>query len=260
MRHRGPVAPSIFKRHPLTGEPIEPVGFVCGKPVWPVMGGAPDGDGEDDDSDDGDDDSSGDDADDKRKTDDKDDESDGDVVTREEFDALLKRMKNADKRADTAENKLKQYEDKDKDESTKATERAAELEKQVNTLQSEVKTLRLQNAFLTANTQKWHDPDVALDLAQSKGYIDDDIVDEDGKVDRKALKKALERLAKEKPFLVDTSKGKKKDSEDDDADDRDDDKNSNPPSGEPAGGRSKNGKDDEAARRARRQRFPVLNR
>ena len=41
MTLRGPIAPSIMKTHPLTGEPIEPVGVVGNKYVWPVMGGAP---------------------------------------------------------------------------------------------------------------------------------------------------------------------------------------------------------------------------
>ena len=34
-------------RHPLTGEPIEPVGVVNGKVVWPIMGGAPKDDEDD---------------------------------------------------------------------------------------------------------------------------------------------------------------------------------------------------------------------
>jgi hypothetical protein len=249
MRHRGPIAPSIFKRHPLTGEPIEPVGIVGGKCVWPIMGGAPDPDDDDDDDDDTDD------GDDTADGKDKDSGSDGDkdeAISKADYEAALRRMKAADKRADEAEKKVKAAEDADKDALTKATDLATELEKENATLQSEIRTLRLNNAFLTANTHAWHDPEVALDLAQAKGYIEDDIIDEEGKVDRKRLKGSLDRLAKEKPFLV---QAKKK--SDDDGNDDDKHKQS---SGEPAGGRSDNGKDDRAKKQQLRGRFPVLNR
>jgi hypothetical protein len=252
MRFRGPVAPSIIKRHPLTGEPIEPVGFLpSGKCVWPIMGGAPDDDDDDDDDKDDDADSGGDD---KKNKDDKDSDSDSggdkdDVVSKADYDALERRMKAADKRASDLEAERKRLEDAEKDELTKATERAEELEKSVTTLQSENRSLRLQNAFLTANSHTWHDSDVALDLAQSKGYIEDDIVDEDGKVDKKRLKSALDRLAKEKPFLVAEKKSTK-----------DDDDKDLPESGEPAGRRSDNSKDEKAKQAQMRSRFPVLNR
>lgn len=29
------------RTHPITGRPIEPVGFIRGRAIWPIMGGAP---------------------------------------------------------------------------------------------------------------------------------------------------------------------------------------------------------------------------
>lgn len=243
MRHRGPIAP-ILKRHPLTGAAIEPVGVVNGKVIWPVMGGAPDdpddpddkggnpgasgtgGDGDDPDPDD----PSGD---------------TGDKVDRAELDKILARMKAADKRADEAQAALKKIEDAKKDDLTKATDELTEAKAEIENLQSTVRTLSLQNAFLTANKHKWHDADTALNLAENQGYLED-AIDDEGKVDKVRLAKALDRLAKEKPFLVDSGKGK----EDDPGE----------PSGEPAGTRSNNGKDSKAEREKLRKRFPVLNR
>lgn len=245
MRFRGPIAPSMMKKHPLTGEPIEPVGIVGGKYVWPCMGGAPDGDDDDDDGDSGADDDS------KKSEDDKDDPASGgadDVVTRADYDALERRMRAADKRASELEAERKKAEDAKKDDLARATDQVKEMEERVTTLQSEVQSLRLQNAFLTANKHTWHDPEIALEMAQSKGYIEDDIVGEDGKVDKVRLGKALDRLAKEKAFLI-KAEEKKKDDDDDDA-----------PSGSSAGGRSDNAKDERAKKQQLKGRFPVLNR
>lgn len=171
---------------------------------------------------------------------DKDDDADADA------EKLRKRMKAADKRADEAERKLREREDAEKDEVTKAKEKVLETEKEIEGLRSTINDLRLQNAFLTANTHPWHDPDDALDVAQRKGYLED-VTDDDGVVSKKDLAKALDRLAKEKPYLV-KSKDKDKDDE------------PGGPSGEPAGGRSDNTKDDKAKEEARRRRFPILNR
>ena len=75
MTLRGPIAPSIMKKHPLTGEPIEPVGVVGNKIVWPFMGGAPTDDEDDDDDQDDDGDSGAD----GKKADDDDGDSGSDL-------------------------------------------------------------------------------------------------------------------------------------------------------------------------------------
>lgn len=172
------------------------------------------------------------------------DEPKGDTVSREEMEKALARMRAADKRADEAAAALKKIEDAKKDDLTKATDRVTELETQVEEMTNTVRTLRLENAFLTSNKHTWHDPDIALSLAQSKGYIESDIVGEDGAVDKVALGKALDRLAKEHEYLVKSEKKK--------------DEQPGEPSGTPAGGRSDNVKDEKAKRQALESRFPVL--
>lgn len=202
-----------------------------------------DDDDDDDDTDDGDDDAN----DDKRKKGKKSKESDDDDDDGADTDALRRRMKAADRRADAADKRLKEIEDAKKDDLQKATETVAELEKSIKDLQSEVSTLRLSNAFLTSNTQSWHDPDTALALASTKGYLEDVVDEESGEVDRKALGKALERLGKEHKYLVKPEKAAK-------------DADADVPSGEAAGGRSDNLQDDKVKKANLKKRFPALNR
>src|SRR4051812_46771941 len=56
----GPAAKFYPRQHPLAGQPLEPLGFIGGKAVWPVMGGAeeqddpdadPEGDADDEEED-----------------------------------------------------------------------------------------------------------------------------------------------------------------------------------------------------------------
>jgi hypothetical protein len=203
-----------------------------------------DDDGDDDDGDSGSDD---DDANkDKDKDRDKDDRDSGSDDRDEELDRLRRRMEAADKRASEAEKKVKEAEDAKKDDLTKAQEAKEEAEKKVTDLENEISGLRLRVAFLTANTQNWHDADVALKLAEAEGYLED-VRDEDGSVSKKALKKALERLAKEHKYLVADAK-------------KDNDGEHDQPSGQSAGKRSKNNQDDKARKEELRKRFPVLNR
>lgn len=244
MRLSGPVAP-IMKRHPLTGAVIEPVGVVNGKVVWPICGGAIDGDEDDDDNDGKDDADSGSDGKGKVGKDDDGDSGAG-KIDADEAERLRKRMQAADRRAEEAERKIREIADKDKDELTKAKDRATELEATVEEKDKTIRNLQLQVAFLSANKHAWHDPDTALDLADRNGYLED-VVDDDGKVDRKALGKALDRLATEKAFLVKTEEKKNDDGP-------------GGPSGEPAGGRSDNSKDERAKKDQLKKRFPVLNR
>lgn len=238
------VAPMIMKTHPLTGEPIEPVGAVGGRPVWPIMGGAPDDDGDDGDKDgDAGGDAGGDDGGGGSGDGDSGDDS-GDKVSRDEYNRLMKRMQESDRARTAAEKKVKEAEDAKKDDLTKATDELTEAQETITGLQKQVSDLRLENAFLVANKHPWHDPEVALGLARTKGYLDD-AVDDEGEVDKKALKKALDRLATEHKYLI---KAKEKD----------DDEPAGP-SGEPGGKRSSNQDDDKAKKAKLKERFPVLN-
>jgi hypothetical protein len=199
-----------------------------GQAVYPVFGA--EGEGE------GDGDSGG--APDDDETDDtgKGDEGKGaETVSREEFEALRKQLSAADKNKSAAEKKLKEIEDSKKDELTKATERVAELEKKAVQQDKDLADMRLQNAFLTADTGiTWHDPADALALAERQGYLAE-VVGEDGKVDAGKLTAKLKELAKAKPHLVKTGSeeqsGKGTTSK-------------TPPTGSKVGGKS-NGKSDE---------------
>jgi len=162
-------------------------------------------------------------------------------VSRADLDAALRRMKAADKNAADLAKKVREYEDKDKDEKTKATERVEELESTLSSKDETIGQLRLQNAFLLSNSVTWDDPEYALDYAERKGYLKD-VKDEDGNVDAKELKRALEKLSKDKPSMV------SKTSEDEDEDDV-------PASGQRVGSKRKSTK-KEADEADLRRRFP----
>lgn len=169
--------------------------------------------------------------------------NDGDdtPATKADLEALKKRMQAADKRATEAEKKVKEYEDKGKDVATKATERVGELETQVSDLTGENRNLKVQNAFLSANSVTWHDPDAALSLADLSEVLDDE-----GNVDKAALKKALDALSKAKPFLVKADDGKPE-------------KEKKGPSGQPVGsGKKKDGNEPDKA--SLLKKYPALNR
>lgn len=222
---------------------------------WNLTMMADDDGDDDDDSDDGDDDDTGGDGGKKKKTgdsgsgddgDDDDDASgDDDDDTDDRLKRMEKRMKAADKRASDAEARLRKIDDSKKDDLTKAQDRVTEVEEENTTLKETVNGLRLQIAFLSANDVTWHKPSTALRLAQSEGYLED-VVDDDGNVDEKAMKKALSAFAKENEYLVNKGSGGSG--------------GGSGSSGEPAGGRSKNGKDDKQVEEKDRRRAPALNR
>lgn len=121
----------------------------------------------------------------------------GDVISKEEYDKIVDRMKAADRNAQAALAKVKEYEDKNKDEVTKATEKAAELESAVKERDEIIKSLRLENAFALNQKFSWHDPSDVLELVRKR---DDVSIDEDGKV--VGLDKALDDIAAKKKYLV----------------------------------------------------------
>lgn len=194
-----------------------------------------DGDKQDD-TDSGGDDNSNNDSDD----DDGDSGSNSDTVTKADFEKLERRMKAADQRATKAEKELKDIQDAELGELDKANNRVTELEHENTSLREELGSLKLNNAFLSANKITWHNPASALKLAQSEGYIED-VIDEDGTVDEKALGSALGKLAKEHEYLVKPREGAG-------------------PSGESSSTRSGNGNDDKATKEKDRRRAPALSR
>lgn len=192
----------LAKEHLLqsTGSRLAPLFTWHGKDVYPVFGA----EGEDDDTGGAGEGSDGEDGEDEG--DNGSSSSSAGTVSREEFEALRKQLSAADKNKSAAEKKLKEIEDSKKDELTKATERVTELEKAHEDDARELAQLRLQNAFLSANTGiTWHDPGDALALAERKGYLSE-VVKEDGTVDTGKLTAKLKEMAKASPHLVKSGK------------------------------------------------------
>jgi hypothetical protein len=119
--------------------------------------------------------------------------------SKEEYEAIDARMKAADRRAAAAEAKISEAEkakmtdDQRKDLETKETQAKAEA------LVKENSELLLKVAFLSINDVSWHNPALVM------GQIDfSKVADEDGKIDQKALKAEVKRIATEQPYLVKT--------------------------------------------------------
>lgn len=128
------------------------------------------------------------------------DGNNSDTVAKAEYEKVLERMKAADRNAAAAAAKLKELEEKDLSEQEKVAKRLPELEQQVTVLAEENKGLKAKVAFLESSTHSWHDPEAALKLVDLTGVYNDE-----GELDKKALKKAMDDLAKEKTFLVKSS-------------------------------------------------------
>lgn len=169
------------------------------------------------------------------------------TVKRDEFDRVQRQLSEADRKRQAAESELQKLKDKDLSEMDKAKKDLQDVIGERDTLTAEVNRLRLSNAFLSANTITWNDSDVALEIASSKGYLDDAVSDK-GEVDSKELAKALEKLSKDKPYLV-KAKG-----------DSEDDEEETPPSGAPASGAGKGKKEDTARMDRLKTTLPALGR
>lgn len=162
----------------------------------------------------------------------------------EEKDRHFNLRKTAEKERDDALRRLKEIEDKDKDEQTKTQERVQELESDVTSLREQNQKLAVENAFLKENTYAWQSPEVALRLADLSSVE----IDKDGKV--VGLKAALDKLAKDNPFLL-----KPKDEGDDKGG-----SGKPPASGDAPGSRRGAGGDANADKERLRQKYPALRR
>lgn len=204
---------------PRTGLPLQALGVgKAGRIWWPVMGGS----GEDDP-----DDVPGGDPDDDDDDEDEDDDEEEEEVPKkgktsrvkqlsEEAAKYRTRAKEQKARADALEAKIKAETDKDLPADDKLKRDHAEALAKLEQATADVNKLKLEKAFLSANDVTWHDNEDALTMADLSGVE----VDEDGNVDRKALRAALKELAKRKPHLV--KKASKQEEEDDDDSDEDD--------------------------------------
>lgn len=204
-----PVHPhlSFPQWHALAGQPLTAVGVVRGRPVWPILGGSPEGD---DDSaggagagegDGGQDDGAGgsDGGDDARR-----DGGNPDAKIKaleDEKDRHWRKRQEAEQELENLRKWKKEQEDKGKTELEKAQSDLQESVKERDALQSQVGQLQLEIAFLTDNTYSWQNPKRALQLADLS-----EVEIKDGKV--KGLDKALEALAKSDPYLLKSKEDK----------------------------------------------------
>lgn len=268
-----PGLPAVGLIHPKTGKAIVPLGVLpSGKVVWPVLGASSDdpddpdftgeggSGGEDDDEEDDEDETE---DDDKGKSskgkgksskeDDEDDDEDEPKLTRPERQAARYRVKlrESEKRVQALEARLKAIEDKDKPKDEIAAREAAESKAKADAAAKRSTELAIENAFLKANVIDWVDVDDVLYVAEREGLLDD-VVDEDGTVDTKALRVALKDLAKRKPHLV-KPKAAPRDGDDDDEE-----------SGSRRSGSTMNGRRRGAGKTTSREelakKFPVLGR
>jgi len=284
------------KLHPKTGEPLVPLGYLKnGTAVWPVLGAAsndPDDPhytgkgGEDDDSEDDEDeddieeDEDDDEEDDSKskkrtakkskKTDDEEDEEDDDEEdsrihrASEQAKKYRLRLRAKEKEFDDLKARLQAIEDETKAPDEVAARQISELKTANQTLNEQVRVMTAQLAFFKSNTVTWIDPGDAFALAERSGLFDD-LVDEDGTIDERELRRGLKELARRKPHLVKKDEGVKARSrkpKDDDEDDEQEEETGQRPatrSAAPQNGRRK-GQKNTTDRAALAKKFPVLNR
>lgn len=170
------------------------------------------------------------------------------TVARSDFEKQKAQLAEADRKREAAEQELKKLKDKDLSELEKAKSDATEATERVKVLEAENSKLRLSNAFLANNDITWNNGEVALDIAASKGYLED-VIDDKGVVEPKKLVAALKKLAEDHKYLVKTSDGSEDDGDKD-----------GKPSGESAGGRRNNSTDDKAKTERLNKTFPALGR
>lgn len=178
------------------------------------------------------------------------DSGEQDTVTRADFERLKNQLSAADKRREQLEQENKDLKAKDLSELEKAKADLEENVKKVNELTAENNRLRLNNAFLSANTITWQNGEVALDIAQAKGYLED-VQDDKGEVDSKKLVAALKKLSEDHKYLVKTEEG------------GDGDKGGagSGPSGQAGMGRNSGNANDQKAREDQlKKTFPALGR
>jgi hypothetical protein len=271
---------SVALRHPKTGKLIEPIGYIGGKAVWPVLGASPDD--EDDpnftgDPDDSDDDAENDDEDDededlkprkkstsrkRRKSDEDEDDEDEDEDDDEGPPRAVRQAKKyrlalreAEKKNAEMEARIKAIEDKDKPTDEVVSRDLAEANGRIDDLTEVNRIMSAQLAFFktTVPGVQWVDSSDAFALAEREGLFDD-VIDEDGTVDTRELRRGLRDLAKRKPHLVVKPKVEPKD---DDEDDNEEEEERPRRSARTANSRRR-GSSNTTNRAALEKKFPVL--
>jgi hypothetical protein len=127
-------------------------------------------------------------------------EDQGRVYTEAEYQELQRRMQAADRAKSQAEQKVTEYERAGQSEQEKLqADLATALERAANA-ERERDVAVMGREFLKFPGFDWHDPDTALALVDMSN-----VKIEDGKVT--GVKEAVQKLAKEKPFLLKSQPG-----------------------------------------------------
>lgn len=174
------------------------LGYKHGVPVYRIEGAQPEGEGE------GTEGSEGTEGGDSGDTEGNEGEgegtgkpAEGETVSKEEYERLKARMSAADKSAAEALKKVKEYEDKDKSETERLTGQVEELTNANTELVEQNKRLQFDNAFALQSKHSWQDPEIVLGLVRGHEAV---TVEDDGTI--KGMDKALDAIAKAKPFLL----------------------------------------------------------
>jgi hypothetical protein len=138
-----------------------------------------------------------------------DEDSSSGTVSKADFDALQKKfdaqknqLRAADKTKSAAQKQLEDLQRKEKSDLENAQADVKKLSEENAGWQGKYEKLALTNAFLTESACakiQWHDPLVA----QAAAKLSDLTINEDGEVE--GMDAIVKKLAKEKPFLVNSS-------------------------------------------------------
>jgi predicted RNase H-like nuclease (RuvC/YqgF family) len=170
-----------------------PLFMINGKPVYPIMGGAEDGESEQEEKP-------------GSESSENEDHSNGDDKTKDprikELSDENARRRNEAKRLaeelEAAQAKLKQHEDADKSETEKLSTQVAELKDQVEQLIKVNQELSIKNAFLSDKKHAWRNPDSAMKLLD----LSEVEIAKDGTIT--GLDKAIKKLADSDSYLLET--------------------------------------------------------
>ncbi|MDA2805711.1 hypothetical protein [Nocardiopsis suaedae] len=188
--------PSELPVHPVTGLPA--LGIVGGRPVWPVLGGAPNEEGDGNDEQDASDDQGPDDdqgGDDEDESDPEGAEALGDAgkraldATKQKWKSERQKRREAEAELEKLRNGTQGGDGDDAEAVRREAERAATAKANKRVVRSEVRA---------AAAGKLADPADAL------AHLDTDAfeVGEDGEVDGEEIAEAIDDLLKRKPYLA----------------------------------------------------------
>lgn len=119
------------------------------------------------------------------------------TYTKAEYEQILNRLRAADQAKGKAEKRLNELDEAQLSELEKAKKDLADAHARIADLQTKEMQGRIANAILQFPGFTWHDPEVVLQV------VDKDMIEFDEETGRaKGVKAALEKLAKDKPYLL----------------------------------------------------------